>query len=186
MNNRVRQRGRPSGLTLRKENLLLNAIRRGLSYKHAAALAGISYMTFNRWRKLGSKEDASPEFRHFCDRLERAEAEGADSLLAVITKAGKERDWKAAAWILERRHPDLYASPNRGELKDDSTKAYLPEEVITLEELKQEISPEQLEAIMDSSMRERKPRWLREDNQNAQESDARQCRQPRQQVNDGR
>ena len=102
----TQQRGRPCGLTPQKERLLLNAISRGLPYKHAAALAGISYMTFNRWKKSGSKDNAPQEFRDFCDRLETAEAKAADTLLQVISKAARTRDWKAAAWILERRYPD--------------------------------------------------------------------------------
>ncbi len=101
----ARRRGRPSGLTPKSEALLLQAIERGLPYKQAAALAGISYATFNRWRFLGSKENASPEYCHFCNQLEASEARAMDLLMQTIRSAATEqRDWKAAAWMLERRH----------------------------------------------------------------------------------
>lgn len=106
MSVRNRQRGRPCDLTPQKEKVLLGAIQRGLPYKQASALAGISYMTFNRWREKGSEPDAPCEFSDFCDRLAAAEAKAADALCRVISKAGRTRDWRAAAWMLERRCPD--------------------------------------------------------------------------------
>lgn len=106
MTTRIRRRGRPCGLTLETERVLLSAIERGLPYKQAAALAGISYMTLNRWRRQGEVDGAPAEFRDFCYRLEAAEARAANTLLQAVSKAGRERDWRAAAWILERRYPE--------------------------------------------------------------------------------
>lgn len=103
----TRRRGRPCGLTPQKEKVLLNAIRLGLPYKRAAALAGISYMTFNRWRSEGEMDSAPQALRDFCDQLKAAEAELANSLIKVIFNAAqKQGNLKAAIWLLERRYPD--------------------------------------------------------------------------------
>lgn len=84
----------------------MQAIERGLPYKQAAALAGISYASFNRWRYLGSQEDATPEYRHFCNQLDAADAKAMEVMIKTIRGAAtSQRDWKAAAWFLERRHP---------------------------------------------------------------------------------
>lgn len=109
---RRRRRGRPSGFTPERARAILGGISRGLSYKHSAQLAGISYMTFNRWRKDGARADAPAELRDFCDHLGQAEARNADTLLRAISMAGRRRDWRAAAWILERRFPDEWALRN--------------------------------------------------------------------------
>lgn len=106
MNNSTPRRGRPSAFTPQKARIILNAIRQSLSYKQAAALARISYMTFNRWRSEGESDDAPKPLRDFCDQLKATEAELANSLVKMIFDSGKAGNWKAAAWILERRYPD--------------------------------------------------------------------------------
>jgi len=102
------------------------AIERGLSYKQASALAGISYDSFNRWRKQGMLPDPAPEIRDFCDQLEAAQARGADSLLTTIREACNQGSWKAAAWMLERRFPESW---------DRSRKADDPVEMFNFGEL---------------------------------------------------
>lgn len=107
MSTPTRKRGRPCGLTPQKEKVLLSAIRLGLTYKRAAALAGISYMTFNRWRSEGELTSAPQALRDFCDHLQAAEAELAYSLSKTIFNAAlKHGNVKAAIWLLERRYPD--------------------------------------------------------------------------------
>ncbi len=112
---RIRTRGRPCGLTPERESLLMAAIARGLPLKEAASLAGISYDTLNRWRNEAQAENAPPEFRHFCEALKRAQAAAVDILLGRIQEAAQRGDWKAAAWILERRHPDAWGRQQRVE-----------------------------------------------------------------------
>jgi hypothetical protein len=111
---RGKKRGRPSGLTRKRERLLFEAIKRGLPYKHAAALAGVSYASLNRWRQQGSKPDAPAEFCNFCNQLEAAEAQAVDNLLKIVSAAAAKRDWKAAAWMLERRHPEDFQKKEAG------------------------------------------------------------------------
>ncbi len=95
--------GRPSAFDSETANRVIEGVRRGLTFKNAAALAGISYSTLNRWRKRGrDAEGENDRYRQFWKRLERAEGEAALRLLNCINAAAK-KDWKAATWILERR-----------------------------------------------------------------------------------
>lgn len=92
-------------------------------------------MTFNRWRKEGAKDAGPVELRDFCEHLRTAEARGADTLLTAISKAGRSRDWRAAAWILERRYPQDWSLRNEVEIRQnleaDSFREVISEEEIT-------------------------------------------------------
>ncbi len=100
--------GRPPCYTAAKAARIVKAIRRGLPYKLAATAGGVSYTTFIRWRNEGTKPDSPPHFRQFLNQLRIAEAEAAERLVGLIEKRAKDH-WQAAAWILERRHPDLFS-----------------------------------------------------------------------------
>jgi len=105
-------RGRPCLLTPERRIRLLNGIREGLPLKQSAMLAGISYESLNRWRIAGEAEDARPEFRHFCQSLRQAQAVAMQRLVGRIQTASRD-DWKAAAWLLERRHAEEFCRPQR-------------------------------------------------------------------------
>jgi transposase len=90
---------RPTKYTPEVGEKLCTAVRHGLTYKLAAAYAGVHYDTLNEWRR------GKPEFS---DALTRAEAEGALARMLRIEKAASDGDWRAAAWIQERRYPQDY------------------------------------------------------------------------------
>lgn len=100
------QNGRPPLFTIERAEKVIEAVRRGLTLKLAAAYAGISYDTLNRWRKKGCEEPET-EFSKFCEALEQALAEAALHLVDCINEAAK-KDWKAATWLLSRRYPKQY------------------------------------------------------------------------------
>ena len=75
-------------------------------------LAGISYESLNRWRIAGEAEDARPAFRHFWQSLRQAQAVAMKRLLDRVQNASRA-DWKAAAWLLERRHPEDFCRPQK-------------------------------------------------------------------------
>lgn len=80
---------------------------------------GISEGTYYNWLKAGEEAEASiakgekPSgananlYLEFLRSIKKGEAEGEQKLLAVIETASK-RNWTAAAWMLERMHPDRY------------------------------------------------------------------------------
>ena len=93
-------------LTPEVQNTFLEAIDIGLTHKLACEYAVISESTFYAWVQRG-KAATSGIYLEFLDALARAEAQGASRLLAQI-RLHAATDWRAAAWVLERRHPDDY------------------------------------------------------------------------------
>lgn len=98
--------GRPSKLTDEVRKRLLDAITLGMPYKQACTYAGIHYSTFRRWMDLGESASRG-EFCEFCDQVREAEGKAAMALLGDVRKAGG-KDWRASAWILERRYPEEF------------------------------------------------------------------------------
>lgn len=84
---------------------ILAALRVGGTFAQAAACGGISVDTFARWRT---------RYPAFGDAAERAAAAAEIHALAVIS-AASATDWRAAAWWLERRHPERYGRGRRAE-----------------------------------------------------------------------
>lgn len=105
-----KSRGRPCLLSKECEAKLLGAIETGMPLKYAAQYAGICYETMNRWRIRGELENAPPEFRHFCQAVRQSQAIAMHKLVSRINKAS-DTDWRAAAWMLERRHPEEFSRP---------------------------------------------------------------------------
>lgn len=78
---------------------IVQALELGATYDLAARFGGITYETFNRWRK------SKPAFS---EAVEKAEGEAAVKWLAKIELAASAGNWQAAAWKLERRYPAQY------------------------------------------------------------------------------
>ena len=95
-------KGRKSKFTTPVKDRIIEALRAGTTYEIAAQYAGISRSTLFEWIKKGEKEEDTA-YRTFYDNIKKAEAEGAVVHLGTIAQASA-KDWKAAAWILERRH----------------------------------------------------------------------------------
>lgn len=117
---------------------LEEAIEAGLPKKHACKYAGINYGTLNQWLAGRVPTGMEAYLEEFVERLEAAEARGVMSLMEAIRKAGLAGDWRAAAWILEHRYPELYSqqaiemvvSTKDGEpLRTETTVRLSPEEI---------------------------------------------------------
>ena len=98
-------------------NTVAEAIRQGYPNRFACAIAGIAEKTYYRWRKRGeeildaggvceTKMDDACLYFYF--QTEQAHADYVHMLMGIILEAA-ERDWKAAAWVLERRFPKEYS-----------------------------------------------------------------------------
>ena len=98
----TKPKGRKSKFTAPVKNRIIEALRAGTTYEIAAQYAGISRSTLYEWIKKGEKASTGT-YRTFYDNIKKAEAEGAVVHLGTISQASK-KDWKAAAWLLERRH----------------------------------------------------------------------------------
>lgn len=98
----TKNKGRPTKFTKDRKDRIVKAIAAGCTYEMAADYAGVTRSTLWNWLKRGEdpKEKAFCTFLH---DIKRAEIEGAMVHLGNITEASL-KDWKASAWMLERRH----------------------------------------------------------------------------------
>jgi hypothetical protein len=131
MDERYKGVGQPSkiyreGVTLR----FLHAIEKGATYAIACGFAGIGYNTFNEWRKraegllnLTEEELATHPDKAYVDfywRVKEVECFAAMKWLDKIESAANIH-WQAAAWKLERRHPEEYAKPEKDKPQENDT-----------------------------------------------------------------
>lgn len=101
--------GQGARLTLTAELIknLAQFIRAGLTNKSSCDACGISETTFYRWLETGEKDKDRQKasiYREFWEAIKKAEASHKMELLNTIRKAGKDGNWQAAAWELERRY----------------------------------------------------------------------------------
>jgi transposase len=78
---------------------IIEAIKMGATYELAAGYAGVSYETLRQWMR---------DKPAFLEDMKRAEGTAAMVWLAKIERAASDGNWQAAAWKLERRHPEMY------------------------------------------------------------------------------
>lgn len=98
--NEKRKVGRPrSQMTDKGIEAILRGIRLGLHPERAAQAAGVNVGAFKEFKKT------HPEF---LAQIKEAEAKAQESFLSRIL-LHTEKQWTAAAWILERRWPEAWA-----------------------------------------------------------------------------
>ena len=131
---------RQSKLTHDALEKITTAIRLGATYKLAAQYAGISEVTLYDWIKKANENPDSP-YGVFLHAINEAEGKAALTSLSKIQKAS-ERDWRAAAWLLERRHPESYGKTiTESKVEVKAAVAPIDPQVLL------EMSPEQLAAL---------------------------------------
>ena len=134
---------RRTKLTPEVQRRICDNIRLGMTYERAAVCAGVCEKTFYVWKAKG-EQARSGKHVQFLQALQAAETEGEQRHLATIKAAalgGREftetatdydargkvvkakttvkhvlPQWQAAAWILERRHPQRWAKLEKREV----------------------------------------------------------------------
>ena len=94
---------RPTDCTPELTAALCAELRVGMSIKAACQHVGLDDSTFRRWMQRG--EDGEEPFATFRAQATRAKSDGVRALVVTVRKAASS-DWRAAAWILERRAPE--------------------------------------------------------------------------------
>jgi len=101
---------------------LCDQLRKGHFPETAAALCGITKQTLVKWIRRASEPGAPKIYIDLALSIERAQAEAEARELEIIricsqgyrpkydesgklVMAGRNPNWQAAAWLLERRHP---------------------------------------------------------------------------------
>jgi transposase-like protein len=108
--------GRPSKFTPEVREKVLQALRMGHYRSVAATYAGISHETLRRWMKEAENSTADPEFRAFRNEIDVAESQAEVIDLGFIRQAARDGEWRAAAWRLERAHPDRWGKKDQSEV----------------------------------------------------------------------
>lgn len=104
--------GRPTLLTPERMEKIGRIIKKGLSYEDASLAGNITYNTFNNWMKRGKEDTEGPYFEFF-QYIKGCELEGKEENLDNISEAGRNGQWQASAWLLERRYPLEYGRKDR-------------------------------------------------------------------------
>lgn len=98
-------------LTKPRREEIVNFISAGVTQVTAACASGIGKETHHRWMrngKLHEEHDFDSEYRMYYNAIRKAVAENEVGHVKNISKAGKD-DWRASAWLLERRHSKTWA-----------------------------------------------------------------------------
>ncbi len=102
-----RPTGRPTKLTPALQQAICNSLASGTYIETAAAEHGINKQTLYDWFKRGNADEEP--YRAFLDAVKRVEANAEQNALALINRAAEDpKHWMAAAWRLERKHPDRW------------------------------------------------------------------------------
>lgn len=96
-----RKLGRPTKCTPEVTRQVVAYLTRGLPIKTACIAAGIHPGAVREWIAKG--KDGEEPYASFAEAVEVARAEFAAVHAGVINDAGRMGDWKASAWLLERR-----------------------------------------------------------------------------------
>ena len=138
-----RKMGRPTKYTPDLGARIVGAMQAGAIPKVAAGVASINQDTLYRWLREGGRmkprtrrnpqpsEQGRPvlaTLRDFSEAYKKAEDAAEVRQLRHIDDAARgDRDrgvrgeWTAAAWLLERRHPDRYARPAQRHIHEGGT-----------------------------------------------------------------
>lgn len=123
--------GRRYKLTPEVSARICEGVRLRMGHKHAAIRAGVSQGVFYKWMQAGEKlqrqindgEQVKPTpyekaCLQFVEDVTRAISDGQAALLAMVHQGARD-DWRAASWILERRHPYSFSKRHFEKLQEN-------------------------------------------------------------------
>lgn len=124
--------GRRHSLTPEVSARICEGIRLRMSQKHAAVRGGVSEGVYYLWmrtaekiqrrlddgEKVGRLTDYERKCLQFMKDVRRATSDGQAALLAMVHQGARD-DWRAAAWILERRHPASFSKRHYQALQEN-------------------------------------------------------------------
>jgi hypothetical protein len=119
-----KRRRLPQRLTPEIGDKIIALVRRGAHRETACASAGISKRTLEMWLERAKGGPHSTRYKRFAEALAKVEADTESVAVSAIIFAGKQ-DWRALAWVLERRGAQRWNSKRAAEKKDESRKGTL-------------------------------------------------------------
>lgn len=103
----------PSKLTPEIQNQICGYVNAGVPIPTACGACGISWNTVATWLRKG--RDGEKPYDQFVAAIEKAKHRWEAAAALRVTKAS-DRDWKAAAWMLERRRHETWGAREKLEL----------------------------------------------------------------------
>ena len=101
--------GRPNKLNKVLIEEICDLIAEGYPFAEAARMRRISESSFFSWMAMGRKENAEPIYKELVAKVEEAsEFSESELIQAMRSSAIRDRNWRSAAWMLERRFPEKY------------------------------------------------------------------------------
>lgn len=150
--------GRNTLLTRALQRQICNSVRAGNWLETAAQAARIDRDTLFSWKRKGRADieegRTNSIYAQFVNAIARADAECEAASVARIRGAA-ERDWRAAAWYLERRHPERWTL-NQTVTVDDAKL----DSRITTEFILSPAAPRIVDALLDAFEAQVKPTLL--------------------------
>lgn len=101
----------PQAWTPEAHERFMNMIRKGHYISSACSGSGLNRRNVDKWVQKGrqSKQLAERNFyTEFVEEFDFAMSLAEDKFLSVVSNAGED-DWRAAAWVMERRWADRWA-----------------------------------------------------------------------------
>lgn len=97
---------------------LCNYIKKGIPIIYSCQLVGITRATYYNWYDKGTSAK-SGKFKEFVKAVEQAKAVAiAEAVQTILTAS--EKDWKAAAWYLERIAPNEFTKKDNINIKSEN------------------------------------------------------------------
>jgi Winged helix-turn helix len=131
----------PDAIETKAAARLADFLGDGVTLETACAACGIARRTVYNWLERAQEVGAPAEYVEFAELIELARASGEARNVRLIADAA-EKDWKAAAWLLERNAPERYAKPSvrppaqrklpADEGEQDGAADDLPDNVVTI------------------------------------------------------
>lgn len=127
-------KGYPRKFTRATRKAILEGVASGLFPSTAAGLAGVSASALSQWLTQGRDHpETYPDKAKFVLDMEQAEAVAESGMFDKIKEAAdEEKDWKAAAWLLERRKPERWGRANKVEVSGPDGERLVPRELLEI------------------------------------------------------
>ena len=108
---RVHPVGRPPILTSEMIEEICDLVIRGKSIANAAKIRGVSESSIYRWLAIGRAPGAEDIYLELAERMAEALEYSEFEALQTLRIASQDpKNWRVAAWILERRFPEKYGN----------------------------------------------------------------------------
>jgi len=117
---RKKKTGRPPKLDDIAVQKICEALSVGSYIESAAAYAGVTKVTLYAWLKAGNRQKRG-KYREFLNAVEQAMEMGEMAHVNNIAEKSKG-DWKASAWMLERKFPKKWGRKEIVRTEDEHTK----------------------------------------------------------------